>query len=132
MLDDEDGVPSDARGHSGVYVIEAADGFKFPYPKGKSNVIYIGKADDLYSRLLQHRHHLQELQASRGEYGMDEDEPWVSSKYQYMYYHNAKVFYYKCLGQQDPKNLESRVMWAFYQKYRALPVGNGAKSYSKE
>ncbi len=132
ILDAQDGIPIETKGRAGIYVIEAADGFKFQYPRGKSKVLYIGKADDLYVRLGQHRHRLQQLIDSKGEYGMAEDEPWVSSKYQYMYYYGAKVFYYKCLGKQEAKELEARVMWAFYTKYRALPVGNGAKSYSKE
>ena len=72
------------------------------------------------------------LQESKGEYGMDVNEPWISSKYQYMFYHGARVYYYKCLKKQDAKNLEAHLLWAFYSKYRALPVGNGSKSYSKE
>ena len=132
FLLNEDDMPDETRDRSGVYIIETTDGFKFPYPKGNSKIIYIGKADNLRSRLMQHRLRLQWLDESNGEYGMADDEPWVSSKYQYMYYHGAKVYYYKCLGKQEAKGLESRVMWAFYSKYRALPVGNGAKSYSKE
>lgn len=132
ILDDENGIPEETKGRSGVYVIEAIDGSKYPYPKGNSKVIYIGKADNLYTRFSHHRHRLQLLIHSKGEYGMADDEPWVSSKYQYMYYNGAKVYYYKCLGKQEAKELEAIVMWAFYSKYRALPVGNGAKSYSKE
>ena len=132
LLDAEEGIPSELGGHAGVYVIEATDDFKFPYPKGNSKVIYIGKADDLRARLKQHRHRLNQLIDTDGKYGLADDEPWVSSKYQYMYYHGARVFFYKCLGKQEAKELEARVMWSFYKKYRALPVGNGAKSYSKE
>ena len=131
LLDDPKGLPFDMEGYSGVYIIETTDNFKFPYPAGKSKVIYIGKADELRSRLSQHRHRLNRLNNSKGEWGMAEEEPWVGSKYQYMYFHGAKVYYYKCRGQQEAKEEESRIMWAFYQKYRALPVGNGAKSYSK-
>ncbi len=131
LLDDPEGLPFDMEGYSGVYIIETTDNFKFPYPAGNSKVIYIGKADELRSRLSQHRHHLNRLNNSKGEWGMAEEEPWVGSKYQYMYDHGDKVYYYKCRGQQEAKEEESRIMWAFYQKYRALPVGNGAKSYSK-
>lgn len=131
-MDAEEGIPSELGGYAGVYVIEATDNFKFPYPKGNSKVIYIGKADDLRARLKQHRHRLNQLIDTDGKYGLADDEPWVSSKYQYMYYHGARVFFYKCLGKQEAKELEARVMWSFYKKYRALPVGNGAKSYSKE
>lgn len=132
LLNDETGIPSETVGYSGVYIIEATDGFKFPYPKGNSKVIYIGKADNLHSRLMGHRTRVNQLVKTKGNYGMADDEPWVSSKYQYMYYHGAKVYYYKCLGKQEAKQLEASIMWSFYQKYRALPIGNGAKSYSKE
>ena len=132
ILDDEKGLPFDMDGYSGVYIIETTDRFKFPYPAGQSNVIYIGKADELRSRLSQHRRRLNRLNESNGEWGMKDDEPWVGSKYQYMYYHGARVYYFKCRGKQEAKEEEAKVMWAFYKKYRALPVGNGAKSYSKE
>lgn len=128
----EDDIPEDTRGCAGVYVIEATDGFKFPYPKGKSKVIYIGESDDLMVRLKKHRKNLNELWDDI-DYGIyDDDEPWPCDRYQYMRYHGAKVYYYKCLRTQEAKNLESKVLWAFYTKYRALPVGNGAKSYLKK
>ena len=92
-------------------------------------MIYIGKVNNTYTRL--------SIIATAYSYllkqnGIADDEPWVSSKYQYMYHNGAKVYYYKCLGKQDAKELETRVMWAFYSNHRTLPVGNGAKSYSKE
>ena len=128
----EDDIPVDTIGHAGVYVIETTDGTRFNYPKGKSKVIYIGMSDDLRVRLRDHRRELNELWKNI-DYGIyNESEPWPSNRYQYMRYHGAKVFYYKCRGEQDAKNLESRVMWAFYTKYRALPVGNAAKSYAKQ
>ena len=130
LLDDPDGLPFDMEGYSGVYIIEATDKFKFPYPSGQSSVLYIGKADELRSRLRDHRQMLNRLKKDK-DYGMGDDEPWVSSKYQYMHTHGAKVYYFKCRGQQQAKEEESRIMWAFYRKYRALPVGNSAKSYSK-
>ena len=33
---------------------------------------------------------------------------------------------------QDANNLESQILWKFYEKYRSLPVGNGARSFEKE
>lgn len=130
FLDDEDGLPFDMEGYAGVYIIETGDKFRFPYPSGQSGVIYIGKADELRSRLQDHRHMLMKLQADK-DFGMAANEPWVSSRYQYMLKHQARVYYFKCRGKQEAKEEESRIMWAFYQKYRSLPVGNGAKSYSK-
>ena len=116
----------------GVYVIEAMDGYKFPYPKGNSAVIYVGKTSrSLRKRLREHRMHLLLLQESNGEYGMSDNEPWVCQRYQYMYWHGAKVYYYSRRGKQDAKDLEAEILWQFYTKYRSLPVGNGAKSYAK-
>ena len=68
LLDAEEGIPSELGGHAGVYVIEASDNFKFPYPTGNSKVIYIGKADDLRARLKQHRHRLNQLIDTDGKY----------------------------------------------------------------
>lgn len=116
----------------GVYIIEAADRFRFPYPKGNSSVLYIGmSASGLKKRLKQHRLHLLELHNTNGAHGMDINEEWVCQRYQYMYYHGAKVYYYSRKGKQDAKDLEAEILWLFYAKYRALPVGNGAKSYAK-
>ena len=131
LLDSDDGLPFDMEGYAGVYIIEATDKFRFPYPAGQSGVLYIGKADELRSRLIQHRQRLNRLNKTKGEWGMASEEPWVSSKYQYMYKYGARVYFFKCKGKQEAKEEEAKIMWAFYQKYRALPVGNGAKSYSK-
>ena len=49
-----------------------------------------------------------------------------------MYYNGAHVDVFKCRGYQDSKNLESLFLNQFYQKYRALPVGNGARSFDGE
>lgn len=114
----------------GVYIIVTTDRTTFNYPTGGSKVIYIGMSKHLRSRLQEHLSYVNKL-IDNPDYGMADDEPWVGSKYQYMYYHNAKVYTFKCLGKQEEKNLESQVMWAFYQHYRALPVGNAARSYSK-
>ena len=116
----------------GVYIIEAQDKFKFPYPKGSSSILYIGMStSSLRQRLKRHRLHLMELENTNGEHGMADNEEWVSQRYQYMYYHGAKVYYYSRKGKQDAKDLEAEILWQFYSKYRALPVGNGAKSYAK-
>ena len=88
-------------------------------------------ASGLKKRLKQHRLHLLELHNTNGAHGMDIKEEWVCQRYQYMYYHGAKVYYYSRKGKQDAKDLEAEILWQFYAKYRALPVGNGAKSYAK-
>lgn len=123
---------SDVPDCPGVYIIETGDGFKFPYPLGENKIIYIGKSDtSLNQRLKRHRTNLMEIEINP-EYGLSVNEPWISSRYQYMHYHGSIVYYYKCKGKQDAKDLESMIMWEFYKKFRALPVGNGAKSYAKE
>jgi hypothetical protein len=129
-LDKED-IPEETRDKGGVYIIETTNGFHFPYPDGKSNVIYIGESDDLMTRLKEHRQTLWKLQENP-EYGMKPKQPWISSRYQYMYYKGARVYYYPAIGNQSPKEMEAEIIWRFYQYYRALPVGNAAKSYSRK
>lgn len=50
----------------------------------------------------------------------------------YMKYHGAKVYYYLCKGNQESKNLESQMISSFYDKFGAMPVGNGARSFQCE
>ena len=89
-------------------------------------------SDKLRTRLLQHRRVVMMLKETKGQFGMGRNEPWISSKYQYMYKHGARVYVYKCRRTQDAKNEESSALWSFYRLYHALPVGNGAKSYARE
>ena len=131
LLDDKEGLPPDLDDSPRIYIIETVNRFKFPYPKGQSEVIYIGMSDKLRTRILEHRRIFRHLKKSKGQYGMKKNEPWVSSKYQYMYKHGARVYIYKCRRTQDAKNEESSALWSFYMTYRALPVGNGAKSYMR-
>lgn len=131
FLDDKDGLPPDLDDSPGIYIIETVDRFKFPYPKGQSKVIYIGMSDKLRTRILEHRRTIRHLKETKGQYGTKANGPWVSSKHQYMYKHGAHVFIYKCRRKQDAKNEESSALWSFYLTYRALPVGNGAKSYRR-
>lgn len=119
---------------AGVYIIVSADNTKFVYPKGSSPVIYIGKADNLRRRLSEH---LKSL-----EYVRDYEDSWLRSKkdryqppsrYLYMKYYGAYIYTFNCLkDSQDAKNLESQILWKFYERYRSLPVGNGARSFRKE
>lgn len=120
---------------AGVYIIISADNTKFIYPKGSSPVIYIGKADNLRRRLNEHLNSLENVR----EY----EELWLKSRnnryqppsrYLYMKYHGgAYVYTFHCLkNTQEAKNLESQILWKFYERYRSLPVGNGARSFRKE
>ena len=116
---------------SGVYIIVSADNTKFVYPKGTSPAIYIGKADNLRRRL---REHLKNLDSIRNEETYMKGH-WYQpcSRYQYMKYYGAYVYTFHCLKNfHDAKNLESQILWKFYERDRSLPVGNGARSFRKE
>ena len=89
-------------------------------------------SDDLLRRLKE-EHFTKGLKRllNDPDWGIENNQQ-LSSKYQYMYYNGSHVDVYKCRGNQDSKNLESLFLNQFYQKYRALPVGNGARSYEKD
>lgn len=114
----------------GVYVISATDGTKYKYPNGKeSPIIYIGKSDDLLRRLKDEhfgkglRHLLNDP-----DYGLKNNEQ-LASRYQYMFYNGSRVDVFKCRGKQESKEMEVSFLYNFYREYRALPVGNGARSF---
>lgn len=109
----------------GVYII-TSDTTKFTYPKGMSKVIYIGKASSIRRRLKEHQSNLRIVKADTT------NKYWDLNRYNYMKYHGAQVLYYLCLGNQDSKDLESDILFKFYDKYGAMPVGNGARSFHKE
>ena len=116
---------------SGVYIIVSADKTKFVYPKGNSPVIYIGKADNLRRRLSEHLKNLNNIQDEETYMRGHWHQP--CSRYQYMKYYGAYVYtFHRLKNSQDPKNLESQILWKFYERYRSLPVGNGARSFRKE
>lgn len=106
----------------GVYII-ASSKTKFVYPKGMSKVIYLGKANCIRRRLKEHQANLREAINDLL------DEWWRFDRYNYMKYHGAKVYYYLCQGKQESKDLESDILGRFYDKFGAMPVGNGARSF---
>ncbi|WP_308554197.1 hypothetical protein [uncultured Mediterranea sp.] len=93
----------------------------FILPTGTSPIIYIGKSDKLRTRLLQHINHYRN------------DDPknyWSYSRYNYMRMEGGTELYYlRIQGKENSKALESKVLENYYDKYKALPVGNGAFSY---
>lgn len=115
----------------GVYIISGDT--QYTYPNGKkSPIIYIGKSDELLRRL-------KDEHFTKGLKRLLEDPDWgikdnfqLASRYQYMYYDGSHVDVFKRRGKQESKELESIILNQFYQKYRALPVGNGARSYSQK
>ncbi len=116
----------------GVYIISATDGTKYTYPNGKrSPIIYIGMSEDLFRRLKdEHFTKGLKLLLDDSEWGLDNNLQ-LASRYQYMYYNGSHVDVFKRRGPQDAKNLESIILNKFYQTYRALPVGNGARSFGR-
>ena len=53
---------------------------------------------------------------------------WDYNRYFYMIEFGCDVYFITRKGPQDEKNLESDILGFFYEKYRALPVGNSALS----
>ena len=112
----------------GVYIISSSDGTRFIYPKGNNSVIYIGKSEHLVQRLKDHLANLKMVMEYDEELLCNRQQ--VNQRYQYMNSFGAKVFIYYCRKTQNAKWLESYIMHRFYEKFRALPVGNGARSFS--
>lgn len=93
----------------------------FILPTGTSPIIYIGKSDKLRTRIMQHINHY------RNE---DPRKVLSYSRYNYMKMEGGTELYYlRTQGKEDSKSLESKVIENYYDKYKALPVGNGAFSY---
>lgn len=109
----------------GIYIIVSPT-TKFQYPKGKSNIMYIGTSNNLRRRLKNHFDHYHEAKKD-----WNKCTTWFSNRYNYMVAFDAEVYYIKTTGNENEKYLESRALEGFYDKYYAIPVGNGAKSFRK-
>lgn len=90
--------------------------------------IYIGKSDNLYRRIKQHKFRLSNIDSLSTQ---KMKEFWDNNRYLYMKEFGAKVYCIPALGNKDPKNLEMDILEEFYNKYFAIPVGNGALSLGK-
>ena len=125
--DEVDGVPA----RRGVYILVAANRTKFIYPKGKSPVIYIGQASNLRRRLREHLKNWKTVVRDEEKDLRDHVEHcpryWYIEKCK-----GARVYTFYCLKGQRAKDLESEIIWHFYEKYHALPVGNGARSFGTD
>ena len=111
----------------GVYIITSKKQ-NFIYPKGKSQVIYIGKSDNLYRRLKVHNANVEYAD----DYKNDEEKiknHFVCGVYNYISEFGGEIFYISTHGLQTSKNLEAEILDEFYSKYFALPVGNSAFSF---
>ncbi len=104
---------------SGAYVIGTSDGTMLTYPWGSSPVFYIGKADNLKIRLLDHKKYIN---------GAIEDHEEINwwPRYQYGAAYGASCVWYSCYGKQQPLNLEADLIQNFYDRYGSIPIANGA------
>lgn len=112
-----------------LYII-TSKGQKFLYPNGESRVIYIGKADKkggICRRLKEHQRNLKCVHEAINSNSLND---WWAERYLYMEKFGAHVYIYPVRRNQEAKDLESRCMWNFYNKYHATPVGNGARSFA--
>jgi hypothetical protein len=107
----------------GIYIMVAKEQ-QFIYPKGKSRVFYIGTSNQLRRRL---KCHLRRYNAAKTVY--KEHSSWEYSRYNYAIAFGADIYYMRITGRENEKALESKAIEGFYDKYGALPVGNGAFSY---
>lgn len=115
------------KGKKGVYIIISTRK-KFVYPKGESQVIYIGKSDNLYRRIKEHKANVEYAD----DYKNNEEkikEYYVYGLYNYISEFGGRVFYLSTHGLQKSKNLEAEILDEFYVKYLALPVGNSTYSF---
>ncbi len=109
----------------GVYVIFSREQ-KFVYPNGKSRVIYIGMSKHLRNRISDHFNAYRKIKAMTKYEKIDS---WRYSRYFYMTKFDAGVAWFTTRGKQTAKSLERDIISDFYDRYHALPVGNGAYSY---
>lgn len=108
----------------GSYVFISKDK-KLTYPNGQSQVIYIGKSDNLRRRIKAHLRALQDLHTNKSERA----KLGYYSRYQYFRSFGCEIFCYTIRGKQSSKQAESWLLYDFYNRYLALPIGNGANSY---
>lgn len=103
----------------GAYIM-LSDEQEFVYPNGNSKICYIGKSENLYSRLNSHRKNTLGVK----EYLEKDLKNYFSyDRYCYMYKFGANVY---VIEKEDefPENLEYYLLDAFYCSYYAFPVGN--------
>ena len=108
---------------SGIYIIMSPTQ-KFVYPRGTSSIIYIGKSNDLHRRLKEHIKYYNIAVAHWKDHSR-----WIYSRYNYIYAYGGRVYYLLTQGRETNKALESKALEGFYDKFGALPVGNGAFSF---
>lgn len=114
---------ADVPEEAGIYIM-LSDDVEFIYPKGTSKVFYIGTSNNLKKRLLSHNRRYKDAVKS-----FNSCDDWIYSRYNYAYKFGANIYYMRITGRESEKGLESKAIESFYDKYGALPVGNGAFSF---
>ena len=109
----------------GIYIMVATRR-AFVYPKKDSPVFYIGTSNQLKRRLKTHLKHYKEAKKAFMKH-----DSWQYCRYNYAVAFGADIFYMRITGREKEKTLESKALEGFYDKYGALPVGNGAFSFRK-
>jgi len=109
----------------GIYIMVARDQ-SFVYPKNKSHVFYIGTSKHLKTRLKNHLRLYKEADMDFKKHSM-----WIYSRYNYAVAFGADIYYMRITGCESERTLERKAIEGFFDKYGALPVGNGAFTYCK-
>ncbi len=109
----------------GVYIF-VSQNQEFVYPEGNSRVFYIGKSDNLRRRIREHSNkYLTVCEETQNDFF----SRWEYGRYYYAKAYGCDAYYMPVSGVEESKDLESKIMECFYNRYKALPVGNGAFSY---
>ncbi len=114
-----DEIPNEA----GIYIMVSRNQY-FIYPKGESPVLYIGTSYNLRRRLKQHLKKYKEAKDC-----FKSHTAWEYSRYNYAVAFGVDIYYMRITGRETGKDLESKAIEGFYDKYGAIPVGNGAFSF---
>lgn len=110
---------------AGIYIMFARN-TDFVYPKRKSRVIYIGTSNNLQRRL---KTHLRNYIVANEDFNTHAH--WNYSRYNYIVAFGCDIYYMRITGRESEKELERKALEGFYDKYGALPVGNGAFSFGR-
>lgn len=106
----------------GLYIV-LSDEVEYIYPQNTSKVIYIGKCDNFFKRITEHQNYLVgKLQATYSQIR----DLWDFDKYMYMRSHGANVYFIPLTETEfkTETELESNIMFDFFKKHQAIPVGN--------
>ena len=106
-------------GDPGVYVLGTADGTMLTYPWASSPVYYIGKADNLATRLANHRHWTEQAR-------QDFWSQWWWPRYQYGAAFGADVAWFLCKQDEDAAALEAAIVDSFYMRFGSIPTANSS------